>query len=199
MCYKRGGVTCPCYAVEGDHRFYHAAVDAHRCQAVTPSDLATTFAALDADLLLRRAGSTRTVPVTEFYRGPGETVLADGEVVAEVVVPAAARRRVSVFEKLDLFTGDFAVVSACVSLGFAGDGGIDDARVFVGSIAPIPLRLPEVERALVRRRPVRAADVEIIAASWLERAHPLRDNEWKLDAAAGLVQRGIERALEARS
>jgi CO/xanthine dehydrogenase Mo-binding subunit/CO/xanthine dehydrogenase FAD-binding subunit len=197
MCYKRGGVTCPCYAVEGDHRFYHAAVGAHRCQAVTPSDLATTFAALDADLLVRRAGATRTVPVAEFYRGPGETVLADGEVVAEVVVPAAARRRVSVFEKLDLYTGDFAVVSACVSLGFADDGGIDDARVFVGAIAPTPLRLPEVERALTRRRAVRAADVESIASSWLGRGHPLEGNEWKLDAAAGLVRRGIERALEA--
>ncbi|TFV59835.1 hypothetical protein E4P41_11315 [Geodermatophilus sp. DF01-2] len=199
MCYKRGGVTCPCYAVEGDHRFYHAAVGAHRCQAVTPSDLATTFAALDASLVLRRAGVTRTVPVAEFYRGPGETILADGEVVAEVVLPAAARQRVSVFEKLDLYTGDFAVVSACVSLAFGDDGGIDDARVFVGSIAPTPLRLPEVERALVRRRPVRAADVEAVASSWLDRGHPLKGNEWKLDAAAGLVQRGIERALDGRA
>lgn len=197
MCFKRGGATCPCYAVEGDHRFYHAAVDAHRCQAVTPSDLATTFAALDAAVLLRRSGATRTVPVAEFYRGPGETVLADGEVVAEVVVPAAARRRVSTFEKLDLYTGDFAVVSACVSLGFAAAGGIEDARVFVGSIAPTPLRLPEVERALVRRRPVRASDIEAIAFSWLGRAHPLKGNEWKLDAAAGLLERAIERALEA--
>jgi CO/xanthine dehydrogenase Mo-binding subunit/CO/xanthine dehydrogenase FAD-binding subunit len=196
MCYKRGGVTCPCYAVEGDHRFFHAAVGAHRCQAVTPSDLATTFAALDAELVLRSTAGRRTVPIADFYRGPGETVLGDGEVVVEVLLPAAARRRVSVFEKLDLYTGDFAVVAACVSLGFAADGRIEDARVVVGSIAPTPLRLPEVERELVRRRPAHAGQVASIATSWLGRGHPLAGNEWKLDAAAGLVQRGLERALE---
>ena len=40
-CFKRGGNTCPCYAVTGDHRYYHTIVDAGRCQAITPSDLAT--------------------------------------------------------------------------------------------------------------------------------------------------------------
>ncbi len=49
-CYKRNGATSPCYAVTGDHRFQHAAIDAHRCQAVTPSDLATVLVALDADV-----------------------------------------------------------------------------------------------------------------------------------------------------
>ncbi|CAN5342288.1 hypothetical protein BH09ACT8_BH09ACT8_32590 [soil metagenome] len=49
-CYKRNGVTSPCYAVMGDHRFQLAVIDGHRCQAVTPSDLATVFTALDARL-----------------------------------------------------------------------------------------------------------------------------------------------------
>src|SRR5262249_30886420 len=47
-CYKRLGGLAPCYAIIGDHRFYHAAIDGHRCQATTPSDLATIFVALDA-------------------------------------------------------------------------------------------------------------------------------------------------------
>lgn len=195
MCYKRGGVTCPCYAVDGDHRFYHAAVGAHRCQAVTPSDLATTFTALDAEVVLRSAAGTRTVPIGRFYRGPGETVLREGEILAEVVLPASVQSRVSVFDKLDLYTGDFAVVSACVSLSFTEVGDIADARVVVGSIAPTPLRLPEVERQLVRRRPVDSAQVAAVASSWLGRGHPLRRNEWKLDAAAGVVQRALERCL----
>lgn len=44
-CYKRGGPTCPCYAVTSKHRFYHSVIDGHRCQAVTPSDLATVLEA----------------------------------------------------------------------------------------------------------------------------------------------------------
>ncbi|MBA3415768.1 MAG: molybdopterin-dependent oxidoreductase, partial [Chloroflexia bacterium] len=54
-CYKRGGYSRPCYAVTGDHRFFHAVLGAGRCQAVTPSDLATTLTALDATVTVRSA------------------------------------------------------------------------------------------------------------------------------------------------
>ncbi|OLT18694.1 hypothetical protein BJF78_00985 [Pseudonocardia sp. CNS-139] len=69
-CYKRNGATSPCYAVLGDHRFQHAAVDGHRCQAVTPSDLATVLVALDATVEITGT-ATRTVPVAGLYTGPG--------------------------------------------------------------------------------------------------------------------------------
>ncbi|MGC5617150.1 molybdopterin cofactor-binding domain-containing protein [Georgenia sp. Z1491] len=193
MCYKRGGAACPCYAVQGDHRFYHAAVGAHRCQAVTPSDLATTFTALDAEVVLVCAGSRRTMPVADFYSGPGETRLANGEAVAEVVVPAAARRRVSVYEKLDLYTGDFAIASVCVSCELSSSGAITDARVVVGSISPTPLRLPDVEARILDAGLAAGDDVEQISTSWLARGHPLPGNEWKLDAAAGLLRRALGR------
>jgi CO/xanthine dehydrogenase Mo-binding subunit/CO/xanthine dehydrogenase FAD-binding subunit len=187
-CYKRGGPTCPCYAVLGDHRFYHAAVDAHRCQAVTPSDLATTLTALDARVKLLSSRGERSLPMGRFYTGPGETALKRGELVTRVIVPAGARRRVSRFEKVRLWEGDFAVVSACASLQLDERGVVRQARVVVGALAPTPLRLPDVERGLVGSRP--AADrLDALSRSWTWRAHPLARNEWKVDAAAGLVRR----------
>src|SRR5690606_34890447 len=89
-CYKRGGVTCPCYAVQGDHRFYHAAIGGHRCQAVTPSDLATVFTALDAQVVLAGPKGHRTVAIGDFYPGPGETFLRAGGMGTPVPGPAAA-------------------------------------------------------------------------------------------------------------
>src|SRR5439155_1575824 len=114
-CYKRGGATCPCYAVQGDHRFYHAAVGAHRCQATTPSDLATVLLALDADIVIGHQGGERVVPIASFYTGPGETVLGASELVLRVRVPKAAAARRAAFEKLGLWQGDFAVASAAVA------------------------------------------------------------------------------------
>jgi CO/xanthine dehydrogenase FAD-binding subunit len=193
-CYKRGGPTCPCYAVLGDHRFYHAALGAHRCQAVTPSDLATTLAALDARVTLLRPHAERTVPVDRFYTGPGETALKPGELVTRVTVPARARRRVSRFEKVRLWEGDFAVVSACASLELDERGAVSEARVVVGALAPTPLRLPDVERELVGQRP--SVDrLDALSRSWTSRAHPLARNEWKVDAAAGLVRRCVGACL----
>jgi CO/xanthine dehydrogenase Mo-binding subunit/CO/xanthine dehydrogenase FAD-binding subunit len=198
QCYKRGGATCPCYAVNGDHRFYHAAMGAHRCQAVTPSDLATTLLALDADIVIAGPRSQRVRPVSRFFTGPGETALQRGDLVMEVRVPPGARRRTSRFEKLRLWEGDFAVVSACASLAVRDAGPIEDARVVVGAVAPTALRLEDVERQLVGRRPDQL-DLAAVARSWTWRGHPLPGNEWKLDAAAALVSRAIEGCLAERS
>lgn len=186
-CYKRGGTTCPCYAVEGDHRFYHAAMGAHRCQAVTPSDLATTLVGLDGFVRIRdRTGVHREVSAEELFVGPGETSVARGELVTEVVIPADAVRRVAAFEKMRLWHGDFALLSACVSRSPGGG----DARVVVGAIAPVPWRARATERALDEgtEDPVAALGRELGRLG-----HPLPGNRWKLDAAVGLVDRALSR------
>src|SRR5262249_31763051 len=99
-CYKRGGPARPWYAGMGVHRFYRAVTGGHRCQAVTPSDLATTLIALDADLKVQSSSRTQTVAVGDLYTGPGETRLAPGDLITQVLIPAAARRRTSLYRKL---------------------------------------------------------------------------------------------------
>lgn len=194
-CYKRSGPSSPCYAVMGDHRFQHAAIDGHRCQAVTPSDLATVFSALDARVELRSERGHRSLPMEEFFVGPGETAIATGEVVAEIVVPAAAVRRRSTFEKLNLYTGDFAAASAVVSAATDGTGAWTDTRVVLGAMAPVPWRATDTERWLEGRRPS-VADLRTVLDAELDRkAHPLPRNGWKLDAAAGLVEKAAEVVL----
>ena len=78
-CFKRGGWTCPCYAVNGDHRYHHAVAGAHRCQAVTPSDLATTLVALDAEAIV--------------HGRQGRTERADGRLLHRARRDDAGRRR----------------------------------------------------------------------------------------------------------
>jgi CO/xanthine dehydrogenase FAD-binding subunit len=80
-CYKRGGAGRPCYALAGDHRYHHAVIGGRRCQSVTPSDLGTALAALDAVILLRGPTGSRRVAADRFYTGPGETVLGAAEIV----------------------------------------------------------------------------------------------------------------------
>lgn len=193
-CYKRGGWTCPCYAVLGEHRFHHAVLGAHRCQAVTPSDLATGLLALDADAhssgpSLRR----REVSIGSLYRGPGEPALAVGELLTAVTVPAEARRRRSAFEKLAKYAGDFAVCSAAVSLNIDDSGVIRDARVALGAVAPVPYRAARTEQQLRGRHLNDTAHLDQAAEAWARDAHPLTDNAWKIDAACGLIRRALHR------
>jgi CO/xanthine dehydrogenase Mo-binding subunit/CO/xanthine dehydrogenase FAD-binding subunit len=194
-CYKRGGPTCPCYAVLGDHRFHHAIVDAHRCQAVTPSDLATVLVALDATVTLRSAAGRRDVPASGLYSGPGEIDFASGEMLAAVTVGAPAIARVSTFRKLALWEGDFAMVSAALSAAVAPDDRWHDVRIVLGAIAPTPCRMTAAERSL-EGRAVDAAALRSAVAGELERvAHPLAGNAWKIRASEGIAAQAAERLL----
>jgi CO/xanthine dehydrogenase FAD-binding subunit len=188
-CYKRAGPLSPCYAVQGDHRFYHAALGAHRCQAVTPSDLATALLALDADVVMGGAAGERIVPVSSFYTGPGETVLKDGELVLRVRVPAAALAKRAAFEKLGLWQGDFAVVSAAIAAAVDGGGRWRDVRVVLGAVAPEPWRARRTEAALEGTVASPAALRRALDDELARAGHPLERNAWKLDAAAGIAAR----------
>lgn len=188
-CYKRAGVLSPCYAVLGDHRFQHAVMDAHRCQAITPSDLATALMALDASVQATNVDRARSLTIEELYVGPGETCLESGELIDKVIVPARSRDRVGVFEKLQLSSGDFSVVSVAVA---AEVGSRASAGIVFGGLAPTPWRAKRSSRALAERR----GRSEVLATfrRELDRcAHPLPRNSWKLDAAEGLLLTALER------
>lgn len=191
-CYKRRGNDAPCYAVLGDHRFYHAAIDGHRCQAVTPSDLATLLVALDAVITVVGPKGSRGVEAEHLYTGPGETCLADDEAISHIVIPAEAVARRTAYRKLNLWQGDFAVASAALSVSLDVAGRCAEVRLSLGAVAPTPIRARATERKLLGR----PLTMELLRAALDEeldeRGHPLARNSWKLDAVAGLAERAAE-------
>jgi CO/xanthine dehydrogenase FAD-binding subunit len=195
-CYKRSGSPlAPCYAVEGDHRFYHAVIDGHRCQAVTPSDLATVLVALDALVEIEGVTGRFTLPIERLYAGPGETVLGARGVVMRIVIPAAALERRTAWRKLNLWQGDFAVASAALSVAVDGTGRCTAARLCLGAVAPVPWRARATERRLVGE-PLTPQRLRVALDAELNRhAHPLKRNGWKLDAAAGLAEQAAALVL----
>ena len=198
-CYKRSGRTAPCYAVLGDHRFHHAVLGAHRCQAVTPSDLATGLLALDALVHSLPPGSKppRRRAVDQLYSGPGEPDLATGELVTMLEVPAAARARPAAFEKLRLYAGDFAVCSAAVSLELNDDGAtIADARVSLGAVAPKPYRAERTEKRLAGIGLDDQDSLKEASWAWVYDTNPLPNNVWKVEAACGLLHRALNRIAD---
>ncbi len=187
-CYRRGGATCPCYAVVGDHRFHHAVIDGHRCQAVTPSDLATALTALDATVEVEGAKGERSVRLGDLYAGPGQTVLEHGDLITSITLPARAVDAPGSFQKLALWHGDFAVVSVAVTA--LGGSGWSDPRVVLGAMAPVPWRARLTEEHLRADGP---AGVLHVARDELRQvAHPLPRNGWKLVAAAGMTERAVD-------
>jgi xanthine dehydrogenase YagS FAD-binding subunit len=148
---REPGSGCP--AIPGESRLLAILGGSDRCIAAHASDLAVALTALDAVLELRGSGGQRQVPITEFYRLPGdtphlETVLEAGELITAVVVPASAVARNSHYLKVrDRASFEFALVSAAVALD-SRRGTASDIRVAAGGVGTRPWRLPEVEVAL---------------------------------------------------
>src|SRR4029079_438607 len=57
------------------------------CNASPSADTSPALLAYDAEVEIATVGSARGVPVAEFWRGPGRTVLGPGELVTAVLLP----------------------------------------------------------------------------------------------------------------
>ncbi len=191
-CFKAGGNQC--FSVAGENQF-HAIFGGGPSYIVHPSDTAPALIALDAAFRIAGPAGERRVAAADFFVLPrqnasAENVLANDEILTSVQIPAARAGTRSVYAKvLDREAWTHAVVSAAVVLQM--DGPIcRDARVVLGGVAPIPWRLPEVERALTgqaitEETAAKAGELAIAGA------RPLAKNAYKLPLTKNLVRRTI--------
>lgn len=110
------------------------------------SDPATFLLAAEAEIALRRGDERRILPISEFAIGPYETALRHGELVAAIRVPAPAPAVGMAHLKFSFHERPAATVACLVRLG---DGGVAEARVAVGSVGVVAVRVPEAEALLV--------------------------------------------------
>src|SRR5918995_730937 len=184
-----------CAAKIGVNR-WHAVLGGGSCIAAHASDVAVALVALDATVELQGVGGRRTVPLDDFYRLPGDTphiatVLQPGELITAIRVPASAAARRSHYLKVrDRASFEFALVSAAVALDMDG-ARIRQARVALGGVGTKPLRVPQVEKALVGAS-LDPAVLRRAAALAAHGAQGFGHNDFKIE----LMQRVIVRAIE---
>lgn len=119
---------------------------------VPSADLVPPLLAFDAVLTLRGPSGERRVPLTEFLVGPYTTALATDELVADICLPKPAAPLGSAFLKLTKFKGSgLSVATVAAAIAF-DDGAVAHARVAVGSVGPVPRRVPAAEALLLGRR-----------------------------------------------
>jgi xanthine dehydrogenase YagS FAD-binding subunit len=166
-----------CAAIGGFSR-QHAVVGASEaCIATHPSDMAVAMRALDATVeTVRPDGATRTIPIAEFYRLPGdtphiETTLTSGELITAVTLPKPVGGR-QVYRKVrDRASYAFALVSVAAIVQRDGTG-----RVALGGVAHKPWRIEAAEAQMPR-------GARAVAAQLLAEARPTRESAFKLSLA----------------
>ena len=191
-CFKNGGTTC--YSANGENEF-HAIFGGGPSYIVHPSDTAPALVALDATFTINGPSGRRTVAAADFFTLPTvnaarENVLNDGEILESVWLPAARPNGRSTYDKImDREAWTHAVVSAAIALELTG-GTCRSARVVLGGVAPIPWRLPAVEKLMIGNRitPELAAQAGEAAVAG---ARPLAKNAYKVPLVRNMVARTI--------
>ncbi len=117
------------------------------CNAAPSADNAPTILALGAKIVLHSLKGDRVMPLEEFFKGPGLTVLEKNEIVKEVIVPIPEKNSgMSFLKASQRGKVDIAAVNVGVYLT-VNDKVVQDINIFLGAVAPVPIRAMNAENA----------------------------------------------------
>jgi len=119
--------------------------------------------------------------------------LKNDEIVTEIFVPAsplAARSTYLKFKERESL--DFAMSSVAVALQMSGKT-VQDVRIVLGGVAPIPWRVPDAEKYVTGKELTNDVLHEAGTIA-LAHAEPLSKNEYKVPLTQTLVRRALAKA-----
>jgi len=191
LCHKKGGNKC--YAVRGEHRYYHSILKNGKCVMAHPSDIAPALAALDGRVIVAGSKGEREIPILDFFQGPddfAETILKPDELITQIQVPNQKGKTHQSFLKSRIrHSADFALSSVSAVAQVLG-GVCEKIRIVLGGVAPFPYRAFMAEE-VVKGKTVNEGLISRAAEASVEGARPLRMNGYKIDLTKALVRQAL--------
>jgi CO/xanthine dehydrogenase FAD-binding subunit len=127
-----------------------ASIGGNLCHAAAAADGIPVLLALDATVELARHGGKRAMPLSRFLLGRRRTLLAAGELMTAVTLPAPRADEGTAYIKIGNRAAiTIAVLSAAVRLRWDAAGRVTDAAVAVGAASEIARRMPAMESRLL--------------------------------------------------
>lgn len=183
---------------EGDNRFHAILANDGPALFVSPSTVVPVLMVLKAEMDLLGPDGERTIPVGQLYRVPvreGDTELdlRPGEIVTAVHLEPPEGWSVASYEVRPGAALDWSLATAAVALKLSGHI-VEQARVVLGQVAPIPWTALEVEGML----PEQKLTLELARKAGekaVEKAKPLSHNRYKVQLARVAVERALQQAV----
>lgn len=182
---------------DGDNRYHAILGNDGPAQFVNASSLAPALIALGAKVTIQGVSGSREIALEDFFRTPGsqgerENVLAPNEILTRIVVPAASGTQNATYEVREKEALDWPLAAASVSLTQNG-GGVGQARVVLGHVAPVPWVSEKAGMAL-QGKAVSRESAESAGDAAVEGARALSRNKYKIQLARVAVKRAVLRA-----
>lgn len=176
-----------CGAIDGIARLHAVLGTSSECIATYPGDMAVAMTALDAKVEIAKGdGESRTVPVRNFHRLPGDTphidnVLEPGELITGVILPAPVSGKQFYRKVRERSSYAFALCSVAAIVDMA-EGRISRADLAFGGLAHKPWYDARIGKLLVGKEPSLAL-FDKAADLLLEGAQGFGENDFKIPLA----------------
>ncbi len=156
--------------------------------------------ALGASLELQSHSGSRTVPLDDFFRGPGETILAPDELIIAIQFPKPAPEEKGFFLKLGQRSAMSVSKISVTGQLHLNMGQIAWARIAYGAVASTPIRAHAVEDFL-RGKPLTPATIQQAAELAQQTVSPITDirstESYRRKMSSVLLRRGLEGLMAA--
>jgi len=191
-CTKKGDTEC------GGRTGQHpngVIFDKGGCAHSHSSTLATALLVYNATVKT----TEREMQIAELY-GNGSAndrdhLLNENEILTHIILPPAVPgEQAAYFRSISRFEAEWPIVECSVRL-MVVDNVITDAGVGVGGVSQIPLRLKNVEEALIGKV-AKQSMLEKAARVSAENTNPLPQSVWKVEMMVNTILQTLEMALK---
>jgi CO/xanthine dehydrogenase FAD-binding subunit len=160
------------------------------------ADSLPSLLAYDAHLSLVSVRGERRMAYRKFHLGYKKTAMAADELIRAIHLPRKFANYFSFARKIGARQAQAISKVAIAALGRLQNGVIADLRIALGSVAPTPVRLENLEAALLGKPPGSCSMPELRATLAAE-ISPIADirstAEYRAAVAANLVMEFLER------
>lgn len=174
-------------------------VSGNLCNASPAADTVPALIAADASVQIVGPDGERGVPVEDFLKGPGKSILKKAEMVTSIELPPRRTRQADAYLRFTPRTEmDIAVVSAAVNLTLDREHVICEARVALGAVAATAIRVPAAEQALIGNT-LDEQTLQALAEACSAACKPINDKrgtvEYRTRVAGVLAKRAAQAAF----
>ncbi len=137
----------------GDYEIRNrATIGGNICNASPSADTVIPLLVYDAEVTIFSKDGERRERLDRFFKGPGKVNLAPGEILENIVLKIPKEPVKGKFFRVSRVEGmDLASLNMAILVLNPGDISKRKVRISIGAVAPIPLRIYELEEFLSNR------------------------------------------------
>jgi xanthine dehydrogenase FAD-binding subunit len=170
------------------------------CNGVTSADSASTLFAFNARLEIQGPDGARTIPISDFYKGPGKVDLQHAEILTTILItPENYKGYGGHYIKYAMRNAmDIATLGCVVLCKLKDINKIEDFRLALGVAAPIPMRCTGTEK-LIKGRIVTEELLKEVGKSAVQEVNPRTSwrasKEFRIQLVEELSKRAFRQAF----